>query len=73
MNRFSNQSFAAVCTVALEILISSAHVIPVDKELRLKLKEFREENEPDAKIKSGKIIRNVDGGKGVVILYRPPK
>ena len=45
----------------------------VDKELRLKLKEFREANESDAKIKSGKIIKNVDGGKGVMILYRPPK
>ena len=45
----------------------------VDKELRLKLKEFREGNEPDTKIKSGKIIQNVDEGKGVVILYRPPK
>ena len=36
----------------------------VDKELRLKLKEIHEGNEPDAKIKSGKIIKNVDGGKG---------
>ena len=45
----------------------------VDKELRLKLKEFRKGVEPDAKIKSGKIIKNVDGRKEVVILYRPPK
>ena len=45
----------------------------VDKELPLKLKEFREGNEPDAKIKLGKIIKNVDGGKGVVMLYRAPK
>ena len=45
----------------------------VDKELRLKLKDFREGNESDANIKSGKIIKSVVGGKGVVILYRPPK
>ena len=36
----------------------------VDKELRLKLKEFREGNYPDAKIHTGKIIKNVDGDRG---------
>ena len=35
-----------------------------NKELCLKLKVFREGNEPDAKIKSVTIIKNVDGGKG---------
>ena len=40
-----------------------------DKELRMKLKQFREQGETGAKIKYGKIVKNVDG-QGEVVLYR---
>jgi len=41
-----------------------------DKELRVKLKEIRDHCEREAKIKSGKIINNVENGE-LITLYQP--
>lgn len=41
-----------------------------DKELRMKLKEIREGGEPEAKIKFGKIVKNV-GGRMEMVLFQP--
>jgi len=42
-----------------------------DKELRVKLKDIRDQGEREAKIKSGKIIKNAENGE-VITLYQPP-
>jgi hypothetical protein len=42
----------------------------VDKELRDKVKQFREEGHSNVKIKQGKVIKNEEG-KQVVVLYQP--
>ena len=45
----------------------------VDKDLRQKLKSFREGSEPNARIRGGKNCKkNLEGGE-VVILFEPPK
>ena len=44
----------------------------VDKDLRQKLKGFREGSEPNARIRGGKIVNNLTGGE-VVILFETSK
>jgi hypothetical protein len=43
-----------------------------DRDLRNQLKKIREEGEISAKIKYGKVVKNGDGGREVV-LYQPPQ
>ena len=43
-----------------------------DRDLRVQLKRIREEGENEARIKSGKIIKNMRGGEELV-LYQPPR
>lgn len=44
----------------------------VDKDLRDRAKKFKEDGEVGVKIKSGKVVKNISGGK-VVVLYQPPE
>ena len=44
----------------------------IDKELRDKVHEFRKAGETTAKILAGRVVKNLEGGKEVV-LYEPPK
>jgi hypothetical protein len=42
----------------------------LDKELREKCKKFKDDGEPDAKIRGGKVIKNSPGGE-TIVLYSP--
>ena len=42
----------------------------IDKELRDRVKKFKEEGQTGVRIKAGKIIKNIEGGQ-VQILYQP--